>query len=86
MAGMKEALALVASPEADLFFDDLPDGGGVVRLVHGVLLEYGPDASADAIATVACWEIVKGRGESSEEAVRAELARHGFRYVAPLET
>lgn len=85
MAGMREALALAAGG-AGLTFECVPDEGDVVRLLeNGMHLMHGPDANADAIATMACWVIVEQRGESGEDAVRAELEVHGFRYVAPLE-
>lgn len=86
MAGMREALALAAGG-AGLTFECVPDEGDVVRMLeNGKHILHGPNANADAIATMACWVIVEQRGESGEDAVRAELELHGFRYVAPLES
>lgn len=83
MAGnLKAALALAAS-EAGLFCFGV-DERGVVRLVDGVLLEHGPRASADAVATIACREIVKDKNKNApcdEALVRREVERRGFKYM-----
>lgn len=83
MAGnLRAALALAAS-EADLFCFRVEEPG-VVRLVDGVLLEHGPRASAHAVATIACREIVKDRNKKApcdEALVRREVESRGFKYM-----
>jgi hypothetical protein len=81
--GRKLGSALaIAAREAVLFCFEVPERG-VVRLVDGMLLEHGPGASPDAIATIACREVLRDRGVTDEAAVRADVQRRGFRY-APL--
>lgn len=77
---MGRALALAAS-DAGLFTFAVNELR-VVRLVDGMLLEYGRGASPDAIATIACREVVRDRGDHSEDSVRREVQKHGFVYVA----
>lgn len=82
---LRDALALAAS-EADLLCVPVPDCCAV-RLVDGLILEVGPLALPDTVATIACREILRDRGsEPSEAAVRAEVTRRGFRYSSPVVT
>lgn len=84
MGKLGKALALAAS-DAGLFCFRI-DEPRAVRIVDGVLLEHGPRASADMVATVACREIVKDQNKNvacDEALVRSEVERRGFRY-APL--
>jgi hypothetical protein len=55
---------------------------GVVRLARGVL-EVGPDASPDAIATIALRLQLEHDNVRDERAVRELVADFGFEYVAP---
>lgn len=56
------------------------DDFGVVRVVRGVL-EVGPDASPDAIATLACRRICERDGLNTEDAVQKLVADFGFEYT-----
>jgi hypothetical protein len=49
---------------------------------EGPYLIIGPRAHCDAIATIACKRIVELRGEAcTAKAVRAEVEKHGFKYL-----
>ena len=55
---------------------------GVVVVVDGYRLYVGPSADQNVIATHACRRLVKLRdGVVSEQAVRREVRKHGFRYA-----
>jgi hypothetical protein len=53
---------------------------GVVRVNRGVL-EVGPEASSDAIATLACRRLLRGDGEQDEQLVQRFVESLGFAYV-----
>lgn len=53
---------------------------GVAR-VNGGVLEVGPDASPDAIATLACRRQLGREGVSDEDAVRELVEALGYEYV-----
>jgi hypothetical protein len=52
---------------------------GAVRVRDGVL-EVGPDAPPDAIATVACRHLLAREGESSERCVQSMVESLGYEY------
>jgi hypothetical protein len=76
---LRRALELAAR-DAGLFCFRVGERGHV-QLVDGVQLEHGPRASADVVATIACRELVKDRGQAGEELVRAEVASRGVKYA-----
>lgn len=78
MVGLDEALAIAAS-EARLFCARVPEAG-VVRL-DGAQLDYGPNASPDRVATLACRVLLHDRGTLGEDAVASEVRSRGFCYV-----
>lgn len=65
--------------DADLFVVRVADYG-VVRVNRGVL-EVGPDASSDAIATLACRRLLRSDGEHDELLVQRFVESLGFAYV-----
>lgn len=65
--------------DADLFVVPVAEYGAV-RVVDGVL-EVGPSASPDAIATVALRRQLAMAGEKDEAAVRELVEGFGYRYV-----
>lgn len=90
VGGLEAALALAR--EAGIFCLVVVNEPRAVRFVpdavlygrRGALL-FGRHASADAVATIACREIVTAATGASvdEGAVRLEVERRGFRYVLP---
>lgn len=80
MVGLDEALAIAAS-EARLFCARVPEAE-VVQLVDGIQLDYGPGASPDRVATIACRVLLQDSGVVGEEAVCREVLARGFCYVA----
>jgi hypothetical protein len=64
--------------DADLFVVRVADYG-VVRVNRGVL-EVGPDASSDAIATLACRRLLQSDGECDEPLVQRFVESLGFAY------
>lgn len=64
--------------DADLFVVRVDDYGAV-RLNRGVL-EVGPDASPDAIATLACRRLLHDDGEHDETLVKRFVESLGFAY------
>lgn len=78
---MRGAEARNLARDADLFVVRIADYG-VVRVRAGVL-EVGPQASPDAIATVACRRLLELDGVRDECAVKAFVETLGAAYVPP---
>jgi len=77
-------VALAIANAADLFVIRVADPG-VVRLAGGVL-EIGPGASWDAIASTGCRRDLARKGIFDERAVMREVEAYGYRYVAPVQS
>jgi hypothetical protein len=75
---MRGKLARNLARDADLFVVPVEDYGAV-RVNRGVL-EVGPNASHDAIATVACRRQLQLDGITDEASVRELVERFGFNY------
>ena len=69
--------------DADLFVVPVEDLGAI-RVVRGVL-EVGPGASPDAIATIACRRLLQLDGIHDEGAVRQFVEHLDFAYVPERE-
>lgn len=81
---MRGTLARNLARDADLFVVPIDDYGAV-RVNRGVL-EVGPDASPDAIATLACRRQLRADGVHDEGAVRDLVTALGFDYVTDRES
>jgi len=81
---MRGAQARNLAREIGLFVIPIEESG-VARLVRGVL-EVGPDASPDVIATIACRRQLEIDGlHATEAAVRELVEAFGFEYVPSRE-
>jgi hypothetical protein len=80
---MGETQARNLAREIGLFVMPIEESG-VARLVRGVL-EVGPNASPDVIATIACRRQLEIDGLRGEAAVRELVEALGFAYVPTRE-
>lgn len=69
----------------DAGFFVVPVAGGTVRVCDGVL-EVGPDASPDAIATIACRQQLHEIGVFDEASARELVESLGYAYVTQRST
>lgn len=80
---MRGTLARNLARDANLLVMPVEDYGAV-RVVSGVL-EVGPNASPDAIATLACRRQLQLDGLNDEGEVRTLVEDFGFEYVPESE-
>lgn len=80
---MRGASARNLARDAGLFVVRISDYGAI-REQRGVL-EVGPGASADAIATLACRRMLHDDGDHDEAAVQSFVESLGYAYVPERE-